>query len=948
MRIKYLLAPAVVAAGLATTTIGAVDRNAQQSGQALDSSTPRLEHETFTLKNGLKVILSQDKRLPMVAVNLWYHVGPANETPGRTGFAHLFEHMMFQGSKHVPGDSHIKLLEAAGASDMNGTTDFDRTNYFQTLPAHQLELALWIESDRMGYLLDALDQRALANQIEVVRNERRQSVENEPYGVAQEALYQALYPAKHPYHGVVIGSHADLAAVKLQDVQQFFRQYYTPNNASLAIVGDFEPATTRSLVEKYFGTLKAGPEVAKITAPTPPITAEKRLTVSDTVELPRVYMSWLTPAIFKSGDAEADLAAEILGGGKSSRLYRSLIYNKQIAQAVSATQESLILGSKFTIEVTARPGHTAEELESAINAELTEFTASGPGAEEVERAQNTVEARILEGLETLGGFGGKADRLNSYEHYLGTSDYLPQDLHRYRDATAQGIKTFASTYLQPSSRVVVFAVPGEKKVSSVPETRAAASTSGAAQSVNVEEPWRATRPRAAAVKPARLPVPDRFTLANGLTIMLSERHELPIVSASLVFASGSGDNPIDKPGLANFTVAMLDEGTKTRDALGIANDAAQLGATLTTSSNMDQSQVSITALSKQFPSALSLLADVALNPTLPPEEIERQRASRLAGLVAQKSDPAQTAARVLAAALFGPDHPYGYTELGTEASNKSLSREAMLRFREDRFVPGNAALVVVGDVSRQQLESLVAQAFAAWTGKPVQRAATRTVRGTDARLIIVDAPGAAQTQLRVASLGVARGTADDEAIEVMNGILGGLFTSRINLNLREDKGYTYGAFSVFVMRRQPGPFFVTTGVRTDATAAAVKEIIMEVRKIRDVEVRPEELALGKDSLIMSLPGRFETSAGAAASLSQLFTYELGLDYFSKYAERLGRLNGATTHAAATRYLLPQKMLVVAVGDRKKIEGELRKLNLGKVEYRDAEGNIVEPKRTPTK
>ena len=944
MRLRPSIVVGLVAAALAAGAGGVVHTAAPQAANATDTSLPRLENQTFTLKNGLKVIFSQDKRLPMVAVNLWYHVGPANETPGRTGFAHLFEHMMFQGSKHVESDTHFKLLESAGASDINGTTDFDRTNYFETVPSNELELALWIESDRMGYLLDVLDQKALSNQIEVVRNERRQSVENQPYGVAQEALYQALYPSGHPYHGVVIGSHADLAAAELGDVQQFFKQYYTPNNASLAIVGDFDPAAARALVEKYFGGLKRGPDVPKITATTPPITAEKKLTVTDTVQLPRVYMSWLTPAIFKPGDAEADLTADILGGGKSSRLYKSLVYDKQIAQSVSASQESLILGSKFTIEATARPGHTAEELETAINAELAKLTASGPEAGELERARNTIQARIIEGLETLGGFGGKADRLNSYEHYLGNPDYLPQDLQRYRGATVDGLKAFASKYLQPNSRVVVFAVPGEKKLSSDPAPAVAQAGSTGAQTVNPDEPWRQTRPKAGPVKAAQLPVPEHFTLPNGLTVLVSEQRELPVVSASLVFRSGSGDNPPDMPGLANFTAAMLDEGTTTRDALRIADDAARLGATLTTGSTMDSTEVAVTSLAPQFAAALDLMADVTLHPTFPAAEIERQRASRLATLISQKSNPAATVGRVMSAALFGPGHPYGYTELGTEASNKSMSREAMLGFWQQRLVPGNAALVVVGAVSRKELEAMATKAFSGWTGTTPARGTMAAPQGTAAKLVVVDAPGAAQTQLRVASLGVARATPDYEAIEVMNTILGGLFTSRINLNLREDKGYTYGASSAFVMRRNPGPFFVAAGVRTDATAPAVKEMLNEIRKMKEAPVSAEELALGKDSLVRSLPGRFETSAQAAGSFATLFVYDLGLDYFTKYIQRLGAIDTAAVRAAAEKYLIPERLVVVAVGDRAKIESDLKNLNLGANEYRDAEGNVVTPKQ----
>src|SRR5881394_2610127 len=363
-------------------------------------AVPQLKFEKYKLENGLEVILSEDHRLPMVAVNLWYHVGPANELPGRTGFAHLFEHMMFEGSRHVPGSSHLHYLEGAGASDINGTTDFDRTNYFETLPANQLELALWLESDRMGYLPDKLDQANLSNQQDVVRNERRQSVENQPYGVVEEDLFHQLFPKGHPYYGDVIGSHQDIQSAKLEDVRNFFKLYYAPNNASLAIVGDFEPEHAKELVEKYFGPLKRGEDAPRITAHTPAITSERHAVIHDNVQLPRVYMGWLTSPIFKPGDAEADLAATILGGGKSSRLYKKLVYEKQIAQDVAVNQQSLILGSVFEVQATAKPGVKPEDLEKAINAELEAFRTNGPTEEELKRARNVLESRIIEGLET--------------------------------------------------------------------------------------------------------------------------------------------------------------------------------------------------------------------------------------------------------------------------------------------------------------------------------------------------------------------------------------------------------------------------------------------------------------------------------------------------------------------------------------------------------------------
>src|SRR5262245_14620498 len=429
----------IVSLVMLTGLSAACNRGAGPSPKAI----PQIEFEKFQLANGLDVILSQDHRLPLVAVDVWYHVGPANEARGRTGFAHLFEHMMFQGSKHVPGDSHFKLLEAAGGTNLNGTTDFDRTNYFETLPANELELGLWLESDRMGFLLDTVDQLKLANQQDVVRSERSQNTENVPYGIVGEAVYHTLFPKDHPYYGDVIGSHADIQAAKLDDVKNFFKQYYAPNNASLAIVGDFDKAKTKELVQKYFGPLRRGPDVPKITVETPKITAERRVEVKDQVKLPRIYMAWITPAFFKPGDADADAAANILGGGKSSRLYKKLVYEKQIAQDVSAFQQSLSLGSAFQIVVTVRPGKTIDEVETALDAELNAFRQSGPDEKEVERARNTFETGLIGGLEVLGGFGGVADTLNMFNHYVGDPGYLPKYLEEHRKVTAASVKAFA-------------------------------------------------------------------------------------------------------------------------------------------------------------------------------------------------------------------------------------------------------------------------------------------------------------------------------------------------------------------------------------------------------------------------------------------------------------------------------------------------------------------------
>ena len=922
--------------GCAAVVLACVSVPAAQQRSGTD--VPRIAFEKYTLPNGLDVILSEDKRLPMVAVNLWYHVGPANEEPGRTGFAHLFEHMMFQGSKHVPPDTHFKFLEAAGASDINGTTDFDRTNYFETLPSNQLETALWLESDRMGYLLDKLDFAQLANQQDVVRNERRQSVENRPYGLAEEAVTQTAFPMGHPYYASVIGSHQDIQAAKLEDVKLFFKQYYVPNNASLAIVGDFDKAQVKALVAKYFGTLKRGAPVPAIKAVTPPVTQERRRVITDKVELPRVYMAWITSPIFKPGDAEADVAATILGGGKSSRLYKKLVYEKQIAQNVTAQQYSLILGSLFQIEVTARPGHTVDELEKAMDEELDKLRMSPPEAAEVERARNTVETRMIQGLETLGGFGGVADRLNSYNHYLDNPDFLRKDIERYRAVTPAAVRTFVSNQLKNSARVVVHVVPGEKVLGPqvatppAPEAKAGEGT----ESVNAEEAWRNTPPAAGPARPLRLATPESVVLSNGLTLILSSRQGLPVVSANLVIRTGSDANPLDKPGLANFTVAMLTEGTATRNALQIADELAQTGASVTTRSTMDSSFVQGRSLKKTFPQTIELMADLATRPAFPAAEVERQRASRLAQLVQQRENAGQLAAKITAAALYGDRHPYGFTEIGTEASVKALTREDLLAFWRQNFAPNNAALVVAGDISMTELKSLAEKAFGAWAmGAPV-RPSLGSPMTTTARVLVVDKPGAPQTEVRVAGIGAARSSPDFQALQVMNTALGGLFSSRINMNLREEHGYTYGGSSQFTFRRSAGPFVAGAGVRTDVTGPAVGEILKEVRGMSEKPMSADELKLAKDALARSLPGAFETSANAAGSFSNVYVYDLGLDYFSQYPARVEAVTADQAQAMARKYLMPDKLIVVAVGDRAKIEPELRKLGLGTLEVRTAD------------
>jgi zinc protease len=956
-RIRNFCLAIAVCALASSNSIAALAQTTNRTAAASASLVaPRLDFEKYKLKNGLEVILVEDHRLPLVATNLWYHVGPANERPGLTGFAHLFEHMMFQGSKHIGDDAHFKLLEGAGANDINGTTDFDRTNYFETLPSNQLELSLWLESDRMGFLLDTLDGAKLANQRDVVRNERRQG-ENSPYGLVEEAVYHQLFPKTHPYYANVIGSHADIESARLKDVREFFKTYYAPNNASLAIVGDINKAQAKALVEKYFGPIAAGPPVPKLNVTTPPVTAERREVVTDQVELPRVYMAWLTDPIYKPGDAEADLLAMILGGGKSSRLYKRLVYERQIAQDVAVTQNSLILGSVFQIQATAKPGVKPEDLEKAINEELDAVRKDGVTPEQLSRARNVIQTRIVQGLETLGGFGGVADRLNQYNHYLGDPSYLAKDLARYDRATPAAVQKVAQEKLTNNGRVVVYGVPGKKVVDDVPKTTEAEASAPAAAAAAAATPasgngaqaaqddaWRNQVPQAGAASKLTLPVPKSFKLANGLTVLLAEKHNLPVIAANLVVLSGSEANPADKPGLASFTADMLDEGTVKRSTLQIAEDVAAIGASLATSSSSDASTVSLRTLKKNADTALEILSDVALQPAFAAKELDRVRNTRLTQVLQQRDNPNVLATKVFNSEVYGTSHPYGYTELGTEDSIKAVTREDMSKFWQAGYVPENAALVVAGDLTESELRALAEKYFGKWAGKAGTVTRPEVRAATARRILLVDKPGAPQTALRIGMVGVPRANPDYVPIEVMNTNLGGLFSSRINMNLREKNGYTYGAGSTFQFRRGPGPFFAATSVRTDVTAPAVREIFSEFERMRASDVSAEELKIAKDSFARSLPGLFETTGQAAATIGQIFIYNLPLDYYSTLPGRIDAVTVADVRRVAEKYLLPDSMVIVAVGDRSKIEPELLKLNLGKLEARNADGKATTPEK----
>lgn len=921
---------AVLLFAISIFTFGATNATAQ-TAPAPAHRLPSIPFEKYSLKNGLEVILSEDHTLPLVSVNLWYHVGAANEKAGRTGFAHLFEHMMFEGSQHVGAKAHFGYLEAAGATDINGTTDFDRTNYYETVPSNQLEVALWLESDRMGYLLGKLDIQNLANQRDVVRNERRQSTENTPYGLVEEGLFHSLFPKVHPYYPNVIGSHADVEAAKLEDIREFFKLYYTPNNATIAIAGDFDRQSAKAMIEKYFGSIPQGPPVPKVDAVTPPITKEVRATVTDQVQLPKISMGWITPPVFKPGDVECELFAQILAGGKSSRLYKSLVHDKEIAQDVNASVQGTRLGSIFELDVIAKPGIKVEDLEKAVNAELENLRTDGITAGELDRARNVTETALVRSLQRTNGV---ANRLNYYNFYVGTPEYFAHDIARYDAVTPADIAAVIRSTFKNESRAVIYGVPGEKVVSDVPKTSAEenikqAAAAGPSKSLMADEAWRATPPKPGPSPKFSLPIAKQFKLQNGLTVLLIERHTLPLVSATLFALSGSELNPLNKPGLSGFTANMLSEGTTSRSSMQFSDDIDQIGATLGSEAGYSSAYLELSALTWNAAKGFDLLADATLHPAFDPKEIERSRSRRITAVLQEDDDPGWLADRTINRALY-PNNPYGYSVRGTEASNNSITRDELVSFWKRGYVPSNAFLAVAGDLTEDGLTELANKYFGDWTGPAFTTKAPATPPPPVPATYIVDKSGAPQTSLAVAGLGASRNTSDFVPLSVMNTALGGLFSSRINMNLREEHGYTYGAFSGIQFRRGVGPFSAGADVRTDVTAPAAQELLKEIKRIRESELTADELAKAKDSFSKSLVANFETVEATSSTLGLQFVFGLPLGYYRDLPAEIDKVTSADALRVAKQYLHPDAMIIVAVGDRAIIEPKLKELHVGEI------------------
>lgn len=909
--------PIVVLVGLILTI------TPSRRGEAQQIAPPKLPFEKYVLANGLNVILHEDHSAPIVAVNLWYHVGSKNEKRGRTGFAHLFEHMMFQGSKHHDTD-FFKAIEPLGATDLNGTTNEDRTNYFQSVPSNALERVLWLEADRMGWLLPAMTQERLDNQREVVKNERRQGVDNQPYGLVSERMAAVLYPPHHPYSWSVIGSMEDLAAASKQDVENFFKDYYGPNNCTLVIAGDIDVTKTKALVEKHFGPITPGPPVHRAREWIPELTKEVRLSMEDRVSLPRLYITWHAPPAFTQGEANLDVTAGLLTRGKTSRLYKRLVYDLKVAQDVTAFHDGREIGGLFSVVVTAAPGHTLDELEPLVLEEVEKLKSAPVPQEDVERIKTSLLAGFIRNLERVGGFGGKSDRLGHYNTFLGNPGYIEKDFARYQAVTPQSVQATARRWLH-EGRAVMRVIP-------FPDLKAGKEAAGVD---------RAAIPAVGEPKPLVLPSLQRAKLSNGLQVVLAENRKIPVVQLDLIVGGGWSADRKDKLGAASFSSAMQDEGTKTRSALQISDETEQLGATIACFSGLDTATVRLNALKARLEPSLALWADIVMNPAFPPEEIERRRQQVLGQILQEKTDPVGMGIRILPALVYGSDHPYGQplTGTGTEESVKAITREDLVSFHGAWFKPNNATLVIVGDTTLSEIVPRLEKVLGGWRpGETPKISIPQKPQPARTIVYLIDKPGAVQSVLLAGNLLPAKNDPDDVAFNVLNTILGGQFISRINMNLREEKGYSYGAGSFPFDARGQSMFLAFSLVRSDVTKESIAEMLKELRDIRGSRpVTAEELRQAQSNLALSLPGQYETIGGIAGKITEVVTYGLPEDYPSTYPDKVRKTTSEGLTELAKKRVLPDNLVLVVVGDRATVEPKLKELNIGPISYLDADG-----------
>ncbi len=886
--------------------------------------------QQFTLGNGLRVVVHTDRKTPIVAVSVWYGVGSSYEPVGKTGFAHLFEHLMFNGSGAYDGEFFLPL-EEVGATDSNGTTNVDRTNYFENIPTSALDLALFLEADRMGNLLPAVTQAKLDNQRGVVQNEKRQG-DNQPYGLFRYAYATGLFPEGHPYRHTTIGSMADLDAASLSDVQGWFRRYYAPNNAVLVLAGDIDVAAARRLTQKYFGAIPRGPDVAAPTPAVPDRNTETRQTISDRVANPRLYLTWATPGRLADDFTQLDIATTILAGGSSSRLHNALVRDEQIAISVGASAYEQQLAGVSVLTVDVKPGVNPALAEKRVRELLATFLADGPTQDEVLRVATREVAWRIRGLEEIGGFGGKAATLAEGALYARDPRFYRRSLTRYATATPATVRAAARHWLSDGSHTILMQ-PGERGPVELALAGIAAAQPDAAIAPTSHTPDRSRLPAVSAPAPLTIPAVERATLSNGVQVTFARRAAAPVVIVRALFDAGAAADDAPRPGTQRLMNSTMREGTTTRTGRQISEEAERLGAVITNGFSFDWSDLTIQALKPNLPASLALLADIARNPTFAPAEVERLRAIQLSLIAQQENDPNGMANRALQPRLYGPAHPYGKpSSLGATESVRALTRDNLVAFHQRWIRPDNMQLFIVGDAHLEQLLPLLERTFGDWqapagVAKGEKRFTAPAPQGQGA-ILLIDRPNSPQSVISAGTPVGLEGSDDHLALRAANAVLGGSFTSRLNSDLRETRGWSYGAGSGVSEARRDLIFNVFAPVQADRTGESVAAIKQDIEAFQAARpVTAEELARAINNETLSLPGQYETAWSVLYALQTNAVLSRPDDYLTTLVPRYRVVNREEATAAIRQAVDPAKLTWVIVGDARVVEPQLARLGM---------------------